>query len=58
MPTNREEYFKRHNITKDSFPEAAKIAYHSIALPVGPHLNEGDADYIVKSVKDVLSKIV
>jgi perosamine synthetase len=51
-------YAEKYNITKGSFPEAAKIAYHSIALPVGPHLNEGDAEYIVKSVKDVLSKIV
>ena len=50
-------YAERYNIIKGSFPEAAKIAYHSIALPVGPHLNEGDAEYIVKSVKDVLSKI-
>jgi len=50
-------YAEKYNITKGSFPEAAKIAYHSIALPVGPHLNEGDAEYIVKSVKDVLSKI-
>ena len=50
-------YAEKYNIMKGSFPEAAKIAYHSIALPVGPHLNEGDAEYIVKSVKDVLSKI-
>jgi dTDP-4-amino-4,6-dideoxygalactose transaminase len=51
-------YAQKYNIPSGSFPEAAKIAYHSIALPVGPHLNEGDAEYIVKSVKDVLSKIV
>ena len=50
-------YAQKYNITKGSFPEAAKIAYHSIALPVGPHLNEGDAEYIVEAVKDVLSKI-
>ena len=51
-------YAQKYSIPSGSFSEAAKIAYHSIAFPVGPHLNEGDADYIVKSVKDVLSKIV
>jgi dTDP-4-amino-4,6-dideoxygalactose transaminase len=51
-------YAQKYSIPSGSFSEAAKIAYHSIALPVGPHLNEGDAEYIVKSVKDVFSKIV
>ena len=49
-------YAQKYNIPSGSFPEAAKIAYHSIALPVGPHLNEGDAEYIANEFKEVLSR--
>ena len=48
-------YAQKYNIPSYSFPEAAKIAYHSIALPVGPHLIDGDAEYIAETVKEVLS---
>ena len=49
-------YAKKYNIIRGSFPEAAKIAYNSIALPVGPHLKDGDAEYIAKAFKEVLIK--
>ena len=48
-------YARKYNITKGAFPEAAKIAYNSITLPVGPHLKDGDAQYIANALKEVLS---
>lgn len=43
-------YREKYGFEPGQFPEAARIAYHSIALPVGPHLNPGDAGYIAEQV--------
>jgi len=43
-------YKEKYGYQSDGFPQAARIAYHSIALPVGPHLQPGDAEYIAESV--------
>lgn len=40
----------------DSFPVAARISYQSIALPVGPHLNETDMAYIAEQVRYVCTR--
>ena len=50
-------YANKYNFTKGTFPEAAKIAYHSIALPVGPHLQDGDAQHISEVLKEIISKV-
>jgi perosamine synthetase len=40
-----------------SFPEAARISYGSIALPVGPHLSVGDMDFIADSLRSVIDEL-
>ena len=49
-------YAKKYGYSKDSFPNAAWISAASIALPVGPHLQEEDMIYIGAKFKDVLGK--
>jgi perosamine synthetase len=43
-------YQEKYGYRKGQFSEAARIAYQSIALPVGPHLQSGDAEYIAETV--------
>jgi dTDP-4-amino-4,6-dideoxygalactose transaminase len=41
----------------DAYPEARRISYGSIALPVAPHVTEGDIDRIVDAVRETLAEI-
>jgi perosamine synthetase len=50
-------YRQKYGYNEKSFPVAAKISYSSVALPVGPHLNGEDMDYIVKSVKEAVAEV-
>lgn len=50
-------YREKYGSAEGKFPEAAKIAYHSIALPVGPHLKEGDAEYVADTLIEVIGEI-
>jgi len=43
-------YRDKYGYDLHSFPNAARISYHSIALPVGPHLSEADMDYVATTV--------
>lgn len=45
-------YKNKYGYQDNSFPVAALIAGSSIALPVGPHLNIEDMDYIVEELKN------
>ena len=51
-------YQGKYGYTEDQFPEAAKIAYNSIALPVGPHLQPGDAEYVGDAVIEVIGELL
>ena len=51
-------YRKKYGYTKGQFPEAAKIANQSIALPVGPHLQAGDAEYVADSVMEIVKELI
>ena len=44
-------YSKRYGYRPDSFPNAEMISSRSIALPVGPHLDNEDMDYIADAVQ-------
>jgi dTDP-4-amino-4,6-dideoxygalactose transaminase len=46
--------YKKLDFLKSNSDNAAKIAYQSIALPVGPHLTEEDADHIGTTVSHFL----
>lgn len=45
-------YREKYGYEPKGFPEAAKISYSSIALPVGPHLDLKDMDFIAEAVKE------
>ena len=50
-------YREKYGYLEGQFPEAGKIAYHSVALPVGPHLHSGDAEYLSDAVIEVVKKL-
>ncbi|MEM7013750.1 MAG: DegT/DnrJ/EryC1/StrS family aminotransferase [Verrucomicrobiota bacterium] len=50
-------YASKYGYEPGQFPQAARIAYHSIALPIGPHLNPGDAEYIADSVISTVKEL-
>ena len=50
-------YSNKYGYTKEQFPGASSIAYDSIALPVGPHLEAEDLDYIVDSLTQVIDQV-
>jgi dTDP-4-amino-4,6-dideoxygalactose transaminase len=57
-PVPHLSYYKnKYGYSDESFPIAALISYSSIALPVGPHLNIDDMQYIVDSLKDVINEV-
>ncbi len=47
-------YKNKYGYQDNSFPVAALISGASIALPVGPHLNIEDMDYIVEELKNCI----
>lgn len=49
-------YQKKYGHRLSDFPVAAEIASHSIALPVGPHLDGADMDYIADAVQNTLKE--
>ena len=58
-PVPRLTYYKeKYDCPVGRFPEATKIADNSIALPVGPHMKSGDAEYIADSVIEVAKKLL
>jgi perosamine synthetase len=50
-------YREKYAYAEDSFPVAAWISSSSIALPVGPHLEGEDMEYIVDSLKYAISEV-
>lgn len=50
-------YSKKYGYTRDMFPNAARISYQSIALPVGPHLNEDDMQHVSNSLKSAIGEL-
>ena len=51
-------YREKYDYPNGQFPGATKIALHSIALPVGPHLQSGDAEYVADTVIDVVKELL
>ena len=47
-------YNEKYGYQDNEFPNASCISYQSIALPVGPHLNVNDINYIVESIKEAI----
>jgi len=49
-------YREKYGYKENSFPNASRISYQSVALPTGPHLHTDDMQYIVKSVKKAIKE--
>ena len=50
-------YQKRYGYSKETFPNASRISYHGISLPVGPHLNEEDMEYVAEQLNNAIKKV-
>jgi len=50
-------YRKKYKFNLGKFPVADKISSGSIALPVGPHLDKGDMEYIITYVRKIISEV-
>lgn len=50
-------YSEKYGYKESSFPNASRISYGSIALPVGPHLSTDDMTTIATTLKAALAKI-
>ncbi len=51
-------YRDKYGYSLRSFPVAACISNNSIALPVGPHLDIEDMEYIIKKIKQAIVNII
>jgi dTDP-4-amino-4,6-dideoxygalactose transaminase len=47
-------YKQKYGFEEGMFPEASRISRNSIALPVGPHIDEEDMDYITDMFKKAI----
>jgi dTDP-4-amino-4,6-dideoxygalactose transaminase len=50
-------YKNKYGYDENSYPVASWISYHSISLPVGPHLNVEDMAYIVETFKQAIIEV-
>jgi len=57
-PVPRMTYYRtKYGYAEDAFPVASMISDRGIALPVGPHVEREDVDYMVSAIKEVLCGI-
>lgn len=50
-------YREKYGHQADQFPNALNISNHSIALPVGPHLNEKDMENVAKGLMAAIQEV-
>ena len=50
-------YKNKYSYGSQSFPVASAISRSSIALPVGPHLDTEDMEYIVEQLKSIIKEV-
>ena len=46
-------YYKKYKIKDTYFPNAKKISYECITLPIGPHINLSGINYIANKIKNL-----
>ncbi len=49
-------YQEKYGLNASRFPNASRISYQSIALPVGPHLTDEDLEWILRILKQAIQK--
>lgn len=58
QPVPRMTYYReKYGYDRDKYPMAERISDRSIALPVGPHLDEGDMVLVADSLKNAIAKV-
>jgi perosamine synthetase len=50
-------YRDKYGYSRDDYPNASVISEGSIALPVGPHLNDDDMVYVADTLKSILRRL-
>ena len=50
-------YKEKYGYAESSFPVASRISNHSIALPVGPHVDKEDIAYMVKTIRNAFAEV-
>ncbi len=50
-------YQSKYGFGEDTFPIARRISDRSVALPVGPHVDMDDIEYMVHHVKEALRRV-
>lgn len=57
-PVPHMTYYKdKYRYSGTSFPVASRISRNSIALPVGPHVDSEDIDYMVATIKNAIMEV-
>ena len=57
-PVPHMTYYKaKYEYSDTSFPVASRISRNSIALPVGPHVDNEDIDYMVATIKNAITEV-
>ena len=58
QPTPRMTYYRnKYGYDSDRYPIAIEISDHSIALPVGPHIEPDDIQYILDQTSEILVEV-
>jgi|TARA_B100001564_G_scaffold359264_1_gene380372 perosamine synthetase len=58
QPVPRMKYYReKYGYDLSLYKNAAKISDHSIALPVGPHLDQSDIEFIAKNLIQILKNL-
>lgn len=50
-------YKKKYNLEPSTFSNASQLSDHSVALPLGMHLENADVDFIVATLSDILKSL-
>jgi perosamine synthetase len=57
-PVPRLSYYrKKYDYDERGYPNATAISDHSIALPVGPHIDSSDIEYIAQSFRKAVEEV-
>ena len=56
-PVPEMTYYREKYPRMESTPQAARISYQSVALPVGPHLGEEEIDYVANTVRNIVEEL-
>lgn len=58
QPVPRMRYYRdKYGYDGAAYPEAEAISDRSLALPVGPHLEPDDVDYVARTVRAVIEEV-